>query len=650
NEIKKFLEYPVQPKAIWQGGVFPFSELAERDIANSPMADAQVVLWVAREREVVHGNPEVEGTAFEALVSHLVKFIEVTDLGYRPEFLVVVNEELAKQLSELLAGSGTEVVWNSEPDFWCSVKENMKEHFAEIPSGYAEAPSLADSDCTESQIRAYAEAAAAFYRARPWQYLDGVDLLSISAPKPLQGLRYATVLGAGESEFGLGFYDSADTHWDLRAQRIDVEALHVFSLTFNPISEAVPGDVDLWQELELPLETGDAFPLFLLYAREESRGPTPEELEYVTILLEALASTTEEEIDSGEWTKEVELQDNSCPCTISIPDLLDPPDRAKWIERGFTPERRGNERHMRLVEDFMQDNQGKSVGELNALMTKFTGSIDDLAYPKSTPADLAENLCYAAIDTYGRRRVQLVRLALEADPTHVEATVMLAESTGDIEQKIQRFEDAVALGEKQCADFFESAVGHFWGLSETRPLMRAKQGLAYALSSDGQANAAIAQMKDLLRLNESDNQGVRFDIVPLLLTLDREEEAIEILERFPDGTGSWMYLKAQVAYRVGGAGSRSAQRAMLEAFRLNPHVVELLQSATPPILPDHHAFGSPEEAAILIEEQIESWMECDGFVEWMFARFNMWERESMKRERDKKRKALAKKKKRKSRK
>ena len=62
----------------------------------------------------------------------------------------------------------------------------------------------------------------------------------------------------------------------------------------------------------------------------------------------------------------------------------------------------------------------------------------------------------------------------------------------------------------------------------------------------------------------------------------------------------------------------------------------------PPILPEHYALGSPEEAATVIEEQLESWTETEGFIEWMFARFAAWERESSKRERDKKRKLRAK--------
>ena len=163
--------------------------------------------------------------------------------------------------------------------------------------------------------------------------------------------------------------------------------------------------------------------------RVTTREPTPKEVEYVTLVMAALAETTEEEIDSGQWSKQVDMQGKKKTCKISIPDLLEPPDRKVWLDRGMIPERRGNERHLRLMQAVMQQNEGMGLDQLNELLnSQFAGSIDDLDYPSKTPFDRAENLCFAAIDTYGRRRIQLARQALQEDPTHVEALVLLGES------------------------------------------------------------------------------------------------------------------------------------------------------------------------------------------------------------------------------
>lgn len=56
----------------------------------------------------------------------------------------------------------------------------------------------------------------------------------------------------------------------------------------------------------------------------------------------------------------------------------------------------------------------------------------------------------------------------------------------------------------------------------------------------------------------------------------------------------------------------------------------------PPMLPAQYALQSPEEAAMVVEEQLDSWTETEGFVEWIFARHADWQREASKRERDRK--------------
>jgi hypothetical protein len=304
-----------------------------------------------------------------------------------------------------------------------------------------------------------------------------------------------------------------------------------------------------------------------------------------------------------------------------------------------------------MIQELLQQNADMHPEEINEMLSsRFTGPLADMDLPSETPFDRAEKLCSEAIATYGRRRIQLARQALQEDPTHVEANILLAESTNDIEQRILRYEAAIAVAEEHCAEFFKDAIGHFWAIPQTRPLIRAKHGLAWSLATDGQTNAAIAQMLDILRLNENDNMAVRGEVVPMLLTQDREEEANAIMDRYEEESASWLYLKAQVSYRAGGPSSRRAQAAMAAAIKFNPHVFELLASEEPPMVVDHYSLGSPEEAAVVIHEQIESWTECEGFVDWMVTRFEASQREAMKRDREQKRRALAKQRKRKSRK
>ena len=278
------------------------------------------------------------------------------------------------------------------------------------------------------------------------------------------------------------------------------------------------------------------------------------------------------------------------------------------------------ERHHQLVRNFVAENEFSDLEEVNAAIAKrFAGSIDDLEYPNETPRDQATNLCYDAIDAHGRRRIQLARQAAERDPTCTEANNLLAEAAFDTDERIRMFQRSVELGTADVADMLEDpeAVGNFWAITETRPLIRAKSGLAHALAADGQASEAIAENLDILRLNENDNLGIRYDLIPLLLTQNRLAEAIEVLDRYSEKTAQWMYLKAQIEFRRGGPESEQAQVAMQEAFQSNPYVVELLLEPVPPPPVDGYTPGSPEEAVVLIEEQLENWSELEQFLPWM---------------------------------
>jgi len=120
--IERMLEYPIEPQAEWQGGVFDFGDLAGDAFVESPMAGAKMVLWVSCEAERVHGKPSVDGTTFGLLVEALLEFVESQNFRYLPARICLTDESLADQLREQFADSGTTVSWQAEPDFWCEVQ------------------------------------------------------------------------------------------------------------------------------------------------------------------------------------------------------------------------------------------------------------------------------------------------------------------------------------------------------------------------------------------------------------------------------------------------------------------------------------------------------------------------------------------------
>jgi hypothetical protein len=124
-------------------------------------------------------------------------------------------------------------------------------------------------------------------------------------------MEFAVVLGAGRSVFGLGFYRSMASFLEFRndasetgVPRFGREGL--WQLSFDPITEIPPKDADLWMDHKLPVAGRSAYPLVMNF---QSGGritrPSVVELSYLHALLRALSQTTEAEIDSGRWQKNV---------------------------------------------------------------------------------------------------------------------------------------------------------------------------------------------------------------------------------------------------------------------------------------------------------------------------------------------------------
>lgn len=108
-----------------------------------------------------------------------------------------------------------------------------------------------------------------------------------------------------------------------------------------------------------------------------------------------------------------------------------------------------------------------------------------------------------------------------------------------------------AAGERALGpDPFRAYAGHFWGAVETRPYMRARLGLARALTDAGDLEAAAEHYAELLRLNPGDNQGVRYLLLYLLLRLGRDGEADRLLRRHRDEPSAhWAWGRVLLAWR-----------------------------------------------------------------------------------------------------
>ncbi len=273
------------------------------------------------------------------------------------------------------------------------------------------------------------------------------------------------------------------------------------------------------------------------------------------------------------------------------------------------------------MERFMAGSEFNDIDQANeTIRRRFSGPMDAIPSTGSTPLDEAQEMAYRAFEARGRRRLQLVRKALELSGDCADAYVILAEETGDVAQALDLYAQGVAAGERALGPrMFAEKAGGFWGLITTRPYMRARFGLAQSLEELGRRDEAIGHYRELLRLNPNDNQGVRYGFLTALLTSGLDGEAGVLLEQFGDEpTAMWLYGRALWTFRREG-DSPIARASLRRALAANRRVHKYLigKKELPHDDPPSYALRSEEEAVICARALENLWQTTPGAVEWV---------------------------------
>lgn len=286
------------------------------------------------------------------------------------------------------------------------------------------------------------------------------------------------------------------------------------------------------------------------------------------------------------------------------------------------------------IQEIGKQLRGKEFGsmeEAQAFLEELVASgegLQPITAEPSTPLEKAQELIYEAFETGShRKRVQLAKKALKVSSDCADDYVLLAEETGkDPEEAKELYEKGVKAGERGVKqtlgeEAFEEDAGHFWGILETRPYMRARQGLALALWELGEKGEAIEHYQQMLHLNPNDNQGVRYLLASALLEEGMDDDLGELLEAYEDDAGAtWVYARALWRFRTEGDGEE-ARSALEEAISFNPFVPGYLlgRRGMPGALPILVGFGDESEAAVYFAEALPGWLSTPGAIEWLRA-------------------------------
>jgi len=255
---------------------------------------------------------------------------------------------------------------------------------------------------------------------------------------------------------------------------------------------------------------------------------------------------------------------------------------------------------------------------------KAAAVIDPGSVPRDAALDAAQDLIYDAWEiTSAKRRIALARRALALSPLCADAYVVLAgHARRGSDEELDLWRRGVEAGKAAIGPAFDGYAGSFWGYLETRPYMRARCGLAWALWARGVRDEAIDHLHEMLRLNPGDNQGVRYILAAWLVEADRDDGLAALFKAYPDEGGAfWTWTRAVAAFRRSGDSAES--RTLLDRALLdNRHVPAYLLGAKrlPASQPPYYSPGGADEAILYAADHAAGWRRTPGALDWLRAR------------------------------
>jgi len=223
-----------------------------------------------------------------------------------------------------------------------------------------------------------------------------------------------------------------------------------------------------------------------------------------------------------------------------------------------------------------------------------------------------------------QKRITLAKKALRISPYCTDAYNILAESSQKLEECIALYAQGVDVAKKAFGKrFFKEYEGVFWGMMETRPFMRAMEGLADCLWEAGERSKAIATYQEMLRLNPNDNQGVRYLLINWLIAESEFEAAEKLLSDYRNDCALMLFSAALLYFKQ--ARKVKARNALKKAMESNPHMPEYLLNPNKKYIPESKAekmfggyqLGHPSEAEEYRSLAGDTWRETPGALEWL---------------------------------
>ena len=209
----------------------------------------------------------------------------------------------------------------------------------------------------------------------------------------------------------------------------------------------------------------------------------------------------------------------------------------------------------KFIEGKELENEEDLQNELSAFLEKYNSNLNSNVRSMIKDADDYLEMAYDADSE--EKAIEYARKALKLDKNLLDAKLLIIRYEEDIETEKRQLEDAIKVETKRLEkeDFFDNeSIGHFWGIVDTRPYMRARAAYIEVLIEMGKIKKAVAECEDVIRLNENDNMGMRYKLMTLYAYLEDPDAARGLNNRYKEESFSLLFPMAIMYYKLDDLG------------------------------------------------------------------------------------------------
>ena len=543
---------------------------------------------------------------------------------HRPRTITLPDADLVAALGPRLAAIGVACQQMDTPEDMYDIVAELEKH---LNRGQPEIGGLLSVEgVTPGVVGEVFAAAIEFYRAAAWIKLTNSQALAVRLANEAEP-RYVSVMGNAGIEYGLSVSMTWDDFSKLASGAGDdpmdfIPEQGGHSFLFNAMTEVSFDDLDGIEKYHWPILDENTIPFPMVFDRKGGVArPDRAELLWYQAALRAIPIFVRENLRSGqpgdyapaEASIVVPTSDGETAVVIHYPagelDIASEP--AAEVDWGGFEAEAGDD--VAVFDRRMMEGQ----------MAAMAGSLGGQSFLDDPQLHKAQETMYKAWEEKNpAKRISLAHTALKRSSDCADAYVLLAQEEADtVGRALELYQQGVAAGERALGPHLGNLVGEFWGVLETRPYMRARLGVAETLWRLGRREEARAHFEDMLRLNPSDNQGVRYLLVNLLLELDRDADVRKLLNKYrSEWSAYWKYSQALIEFRKSGDTDK-ANKALKSALRQNPHVSPYLtgQKRMPNNKPNYIGMGDENEAIAYAADHLNHWRRTEGAVDWLKA-------------------------------